>query len=98
MKGSSIISNELNAEGHTSARGAIFRQDSIVRILKNEKYCGDLIQWKRYSTDFLSKKVVWNDGTNPDIPLIEQKEHHEPIISREVFEAAQELLEKRGNL
>ena len=95
-KGSSIISNELNAEGHTSARGAIFRQDSIVRILKNEKYCGDLIQWKRYSTDFLSKKVVWNDSTNPDIPLIEQKEHHEPIISREIFEAAQELLEKRG--
>ena len=48
-KGSSIIANELNAEGYTSARGAIFRQDSIVRILKNEKYCGDLIQWKGVS-------------------------------------------------
>ena len=95
-KGSSTISNELNAEGHTSARGAIFRQDSVIRIPKNEKYCGDLVQWKRCSTDFLSKKVIWNDGADPDHPLIEQKEHHEPIISREVFEAAQELLEKRG--
>ena len=95
-KGSSTISNELNAEGYTSARGAIFRQDSVVRILKNEKYCGDLVQWKRCLTDFLSKKVIWNDGADPDHPLIKQKEHHEPIISREVFEAAQELLKKRG--
>lgn len=57
-KGSSVIANELNAAGYTSVRGAIFRQDSIIRILKNEKYCGDLVQWKRYSADFLTKKYV----------------------------------------
>ena len=95
-KGSSIIANELNAEGYTSIRGAIFRQDSVVRILKNEKYCGDLIQWKRVCTDYLTKKKAWNDGENPDNPLVTILDHHEPIISREVFEAAKKLLEKRG--
>ena len=95
-KGSSIIANELNTEGYTSIRGAIFRQDSVIRILKNEKYCGDLVQWKRYCTDFLSKRKFRNYGDNPDVPLITIRNHHEPIISREMFEAAQELLEKRG--
>lgn len=95
-KGSGRIANTLNAAGYTSSTGAIFRQDSIMTILKNEKYCGDLVQWKTYSTDFLSKKVVKNTGDNPDTPLIVQKDHHEPIISREVFEAAQVILEKRG--
>lgn len=95
-KGSSIIANELNASGYTSVRGAIFRQDSIIRILKNEKYCGDLVQWKRYSSDFLNKRIFRNYGDNPDVPLIEIEDHHEPIISKEVFHAAQELLEKRG--
>lgn len=95
-KGSSIIANELNAEGYTSVRGAIFRQDSVVRILKNEKYCGDLVQWKRVCTDYLTKKTVWNHGENADSPLVTIQDHHEPIISREMFEAAQELLDKRG--
>lgn len=95
-KGSSIIANELNASGYTSVRGAIFRQDSIIRILKNEKYCGDLVQWKRYSSDFLNKRIFRNYGDNPDVLLIEIEDHHEPIISKEVFHAAQELLEKRG--
>ena len=95
-KGSSIIANELNAEGYTSIKGAIFRQDSVIRILKNEKYCGDLVQWKKVCTDYLTKKKAWNDGTNPNVPLVSIQDHHEPIISREVFEAAQELLNKRG--
>ena len=30
------------------------------------------------------------------MPLIEIEDHHEPIISKEIFYAAQELLEKRG--
>ena len=95
-KGSSIIANELNAESYTSIRGAILRQDSVVRILKNEKYCGDLIQWKRVCTDYLTKKKARNYGENPDVPLVTIHDHHEPIISREMFDAAQELLEKRG--
>ena len=96
-KGSSVIANELNAAGYTSVRGAIFRQDSIIRILKNEKYCGDLVQWKRYSADFLTKKICTNYGDNPDVPLVELSDHHESIISKEVFYAAKELLEKRGS-
>lgn len=95
-KGSSVISNELNAAGYTSIRGAIFRQDSIMRILKNEKYCGDLVQWKRYCNNYLEKKLLRNYGDNPDVPLVEIKDHHEPIISRELFEKAQEIIEKRG--
>jgi DNA invertase Pin-like site-specific DNA recombinase len=69
-KGCHTIANELNAAGLLTGRGKMWREDGVIRILKNDKYVGDLTQWKHYSTDFLSKKVVQNDGDNPDVPLI----------------------------
>lgn len=95
-KGAHTIAKELNREGIRSVRGGVFRQDSLIRILRNDKYCGDLTQWKKCSTDFLTKQKIWNQNENPDTPLISIADHHEGIISRELFQAAQELLDERG--
>ena len=97
-KGCHAIANELNAMGAISINGKMWRADGVCRLLKNDKYVGDLTQWKHYSTDFLSKKVVQNNGDNPDAPLITITNHHEPIVSREVFDKVQEQLYERGKM
>lgn len=95
-KGTYTIARDLNRDGFRSVKGGVFRQDSLVRILRNEKYCGDLTQWKRCSTDFLTKRIIHNQNENPDTPIISLEDHHEGIISKELFQAAQELLDERG--
>lgn len=97
-KGCHTIANELNADGLFTVRGKMWREDGVCRILKNDKYVGDLTQWKHYSTDFLSKRVLQNNGDNPDVPLITIKNHHEGIISREVWNLAQKQIFERGQL
>ncbi|MBQ7981164.1 MAG: recombinase family protein, partial [Oscillospiraceae bacterium] len=97
-KGCHTIANELNADGIFTVRGKMWREDGVCRILKNDKYVGDLTQWKHYSTDFLSKRVLQNNGDNPDVPLITIKNHHEGIISREVWDLAQKQIFERGQL
>lgn len=39
----------------------MWREDGVNRILKNDKYVGDLTQWKHYTTDFLTKTVLQNN-------------------------------------
>ena len=97
-KGCHTIANELNAAGLLSVKGKMWREDGVCRILKNDKYVGDLTQWKHYSTDFLTKQVLQNNGDNPDIPLITIPDHHEGIVSRELWDLAQKQLFERGKL
>ncbi|MBR3420828.1 MAG: recombinase family protein [Ruminococcus sp.] len=97
-KGCHTIANELNAAGLLTVKGKMWREDGVCRILKNDKYVGDLTQWKHYSTDFLTKRVLQNNGDNPDTPLITIKDHHEGIVSREVWDLAQKQVYERGLL
>jgi hypothetical protein len=65
----------------------------ILRLLRNEKYCGDLVQKKTYTPDFLSHDKKYNRGQEEFIII---KDHHEPIISRELFEEANRILDARA--
>jgi DNA invertase Pin-like site-specific DNA recombinase len=76
-----------------SPKGAkIWNPSVILRILKNEKYCGDLVQKKTFTPDYLSHEKKYNHGEEDFIVILN---HHTPIISREVFERAQALLSER---
>lgn len=63
---------------------------TVMRILKNEKYVGDLIQQKNIVTDYLTHKAVENKGDK-----LVFHDHHEPIISRELWDSAQRIVESR---
>ena len=92
-KGAHRIARELREEGvKTSTRMKDWSYTVILRILRNEKYCGDLVQQKTYTPDYLSHKKKRNYG---EIETVEIHNHHEPIISRERFEAVQRELERR---
>ncbi|MEI3472059.1 MAG: recombinase family protein [Blautia faecis] len=59
---------------------------SVVRILQNEKYKGDLLMQKYYIRDFLTKELEKNDGKLTQYYV---ENDHEAIIEREIWDAAQ---------
>lgn len=68
---------------------------TIFGILKNVKYRGDLKQRITYTNDYLEHKSKKNNG---EVEFIYIKDHHEPIIDRELFEKVQIELARRSNL
>jgi site-specific DNA recombinase len=86
------IANGLMKDKIKTVTGNVKWWDSsITIILTNEKYYGALLQQKTVTVDFLSHKRVRNHGQEQKY-LIE--DNHEPIVSREVFEAVQKEKER----
>ena len=63
---------------------------TVQKILAQQEYCGDVINFKTYSKSFKNKRRFENDREN----WVIFKDVHEPIISREDFEKVQELIAK----
>lgn len=61
-------------------------------ILLNRDYTGDVICQKYYTESYLSHKRIVNIGERNQYFI---ENHHEPIVSRETFEAVQRELERR---
>jgi len=97
-KGSTKIAHGLNEDNIPTAKGNVWEPTSVLVILKNNKYVGDLTQWKYYTESYLTKKRVKNREENPDIPLITLTDHHEPIISRELWDAVCKERERRADM
>ena len=64
---------------------------TIDRMLSNEKYVGEVLMQKTYTSDFLTGKREKNQG-QLDSYLVENA--HDPIISREIFYLVQQMKEK----
>ena len=62
----------------------------IYRILRNERYKGTIIHQKMVTLDVLTHKKVKNDGIEPKYVI---DNHHEGIISPEVFDYVQMVLD-----
>lgn len=92
-KGTHIIARELQEAGIEPMRVKEWHNTVILRIIRNEKYCGDLVQKKTYTPDFLSHEKKYNRGQEKFIII---KDHHEPIISREHFNEANRILDERS--
>lgn len=58
-------------------------ENTILWILKNEKYIGDVILGKSYTLDSITHKKIRNQGEED---MYHFKDHHEPIIDKEVFD------------
>lgn len=92
-KGTHIIARELREEGIKPMRVKEWQNTVILRVIRNEKYCGDLVQKKTYTPDFLSHEKKYNHGQEEFVII---KDHHEPIISRELFEKANRILDAKS--
>ena len=61
---------------------------SVRNILRRQEYCGDTVNFRTTRLSYKSHKIVWN----PKEKLRIFENTHEAIISREVYERAQEML------
>lgn len=88
--GTSELARFLTGEGYRTYRGSTnWKANTVLKILSNEKYVGDLVQRKTYTPDFLTHEKRANKG---QVPLVILENHHEPIVSREVWDLAQQRL------
>lgn len=93
-KGTTVIAHELRESGiRTYTNNPLWSGSHIVKILKNEKYVGDLIQKKTITPDFLTHSKKRNKGEEEMVVI---KNHHEGIISRELWDIVQEELKNRN--
>ena len=79
----------LTPTGHTE-----WNKQTIVRILKNEKYMEDVLLQKTYTTNLFEGKHKKNNG---EVTQYYIKNHHPAIVSREMFQLAQEELARRNS-
>ena len=78
--------------GGTKAQADPYKwcKTTIAKILAQQEYCGDVINFKTYSKSFKNKARL----PNPEENWAVFKDVHEPIIDRETFEAVQKLTKK----
>lgn len=89
---SSEIRVELDKLEQRDGTGVKWLRDRLLYLLHNEAYTGDVLTNKVYSPDMLSG-LVKNRGQRTQYYI---EEHHEPIISHELFNAVQERLANGG--
>ena len=92
-KGTHVIARELREAGITPMRVKEWSNTVILRVIRNEKYCGDLVQKKTFTPDFLSHEKKYNRGEEEFVII---KDHHEPIVSRDLFEKANRILDEKS--
>ena len=91
-----VIAQTLQAEKiEIPGKNLSFSKNMIMNILRNEKYCGDCILQKTVTVDCISKTRKANQG---EAPMYIVENNHPAIISREVFNRAQEELIRRQAL
>jgi DNA invertase Pin-like site-specific DNA recombinase len=87
------IARSLMAKGIPSPRGlAKWYPNTVLSILRNEKYTGNAILQKTFSPDFLTKKRKKNTG---EVPKYYVEDSHPAIITKETFDLVQAEISHR---
>lgn len=89
------IALNLNNLGIPSPSNLKWCHASVRRIITNEKYVGDLKTGKYYTENVLTHKKKVNYGEKEQYFTTN---HHEPIISRELWAKCQEILNIRSKI
>lgn len=81
------ISKEIGAiKTHLRDKPYTLGSGTIQAMLRNERFCGDVVLQKSYVLDCITKKQIRNNG---ELPMYLVSNNHPGIISRETFEKAQ---------
>jgi len=91
--GPNAIVKKLNDAGIYTKSGAEWCKSTIHKMLRNEKYSGDLLLQKTFNMDHLSKKKQINRG---ELPMYQVIDSHEAIIDKVTFAKVQFEIERRA--
>lgn len=91
----SRIKKLLENKGILTSQGKKVWNESLIRsILKNEKYAGDALLQKTFTSDCITHKIVKNHGERP---MYLVTDHHDPIIDRDTYNRVQQELARRSS-
>ena len=87
------IAKHLTETGVPTPSGkTVWQRHTIESVLQNEKYKGSALLQKKYTVDFLQKKMKVNEG---DVPQYYVEHSHPAIITPEEWERVQLELKRR---
>lgn len=87
----SQIAKKLNDKKVPTKRDGKWTGHTIIGIIRNEKYTGDVLFQKTFTDDSFTRKI--NKGEKDQFYA---KDHHEALVSREDYELANKLLDRNG--
>ena len=94
--GTRTIAKELSDMEILSPKGnKRWSESTVLGIIKNPIYKGDLLMGKTYTTDAITHKRVKNYGEKNQYYV---KNHHPAIINEEIWNKVQEILKKRSSI
>lgn len=83
------IAQMANVSGMRTVNNKEWSADSVLDILRNEKYVGDLEMQKTVTKDLFTHKAAANNGEAPKYYVMD---HHEGIVDRHIWDKVQMLL------
>lgn len=87
------IARKLDEAGVPTPSGKTeWEAATIKAILKNEKYCGDVLAQKTFKDSVIGGKIQKNTGQLPQVLV---QNNHPAIISRELYYEVQEEMKRR---
>lgn len=92
--GTTTIAKRLIELGVENKKGEVsWHTHGVMGMIKNEKYKGDVLLGKTFTTDPISKRRLANMGEEDQYYI---RDHHEPIVSREVWDRAEKIRLERS--
>lgn len=92
--GTTTIAKRLIELGKKNKKGEVsWHTHGIMGIIRNEKYKGDILLGKTFTTDPISKRRLANMGEEDQFYI---RDHHEAIVSRGVWDEAEQVRLKRS--
>ena len=91
---STIAKRMIELDIETAKGAKTWSGSSIDRMLRNEKYKGDALLQKTFTTNYLTKKSKVNEG---EVPQYYVEGNHPAIIEPVVFDWVQKEIEIRGS-
>ncbi|MBQ7045512.1 MAG: recombinase family protein [Clostridia bacterium] len=85
----SIAKQLTEAKIPTPSGMSVWHIHTVESILQNEKYYGAALLQKKYCVDYRTKEMRKNRG---ELPMYYVENGHEPIVTKEIFDAVQERL------
>ena len=93
--GRNAIMKKLIRLGIPAVCGEPWAENTISRMLRNEKYIGDMCLQKGFITDHITKRYKENKG---ELPKFYVEGSHEAIIDKKTFEAVQIEFVRRSTI
>ena len=86
----SEIAYELTKAGVATGKGnTVWNSSSVLGILRNERYCGDVRTNKSYTENIRTHRTIKNRGEKK---YVYETDHHPAIVTHAEYEMAQKLI------